>query len=166
MRDFIPLEFRKFIPLIALGMAAFYSMSAAMVMRAPVAAITDSKCDDPKAARPVTPRGKPTEAGLRAAEPVHKCLISCLNDFDDIIDTIRDQRSYDRAKPKLLRRAREHVAQAAKYPKGDVELGQLAKHELFEAMQRHEKSLTRANDAVPEFNKFFHDEVGAILGLR
>ena len=158
---------KQIIPLVAFGSAAMFAVNAAVNMRHAASVINKNgptTSPAPTAASKPAPRGQPTEAGIRAAEPVHKALIRCLNDFDDILDAIRDQPSFERAKPKLLRRAREHAADASKHPKGEMyELGQLARHELFEATKRHEKSLTRAIGAVPELNKFFHDEVGAIL---
>jgi len=160
MRDYLPSEFRKFVPLVALGLAAFYSISAAVTMQRTLPALTSENTDPPKS----SPRGQPSAAAVRAAEPVHKSLIRCMNDMDDILDTIHDDRSFAAAKPKLLQRAREQAALARLHPDGGMtQLGQLAQYEIREASKRHMKSLTRANEAVPALNKFFNDEVGAAL---
>jgi hypothetical protein len=160
MREFIPGEIRKFIPMIAIGLGAFYAMSAAIMMQKTLPALTSETTDAPKP----SPRGQPSAAAMRAAEPVHKSLVRCMNDMDDILDTIHDDRSFAAAKPKLLQRAYEQAAQARLHPDaGMTQVGQLAQYEIREASKRHMKSLTRANEAVPALNKFFNDEVGAAL---
>lgn len=125
--------------------------------------ITKNLPDEP-APEKERPRGKPTEAGVRAAEPVHKSLVRCLNDLDDLLDTIHDEASFAFAKPKLLSRAREQAAQAAMHPNaGMTQLGRAAAYEIQQASNRHMKSLTRAIEAVPAVRDFFEKEMGAIL---
>jgi hypothetical protein len=160
MRDFIPSEIRKFIPLIAIGLGALYAVSAAVTMQRTLPPIANEKSDNPKS----SPRGQPSPAAVRAAEPVHKSLVRCMNDMDDILDTIHNDASFAAAKPKLLKRAREQAALARLHADGGMtQLGQLAQYEIREASKRHAKSLSRAIEAVPGVNVFFNDEVGAAL---
>ena len=87
-----------------------------------------------------------------------------LNDLDDILDTIHDDRTFEAAKPKLMKRAREQAALASLHPNaGMTPLSQLERHEMQQAASRHAKSLSRAMEAVPGLNKWFNDELGAIL---
>lgn len=166
MRDFLPTEIRRFIPLIALGFAAFCTVSAAVQMQKPIAAITKPQSQDP--ASPIqdmsTEADAQSESTPPAAEPVHKSLIRLLNDLDDILDAIHDADSFETAKPKLVSRAREQVALAAHHRNaGMTALSPFAQHELRPAIARHAKCLSRAVEIVPAVNKFFNDELGPIL---
>jgi len=166
MREFVPDDVRKFVPLIAFGMAGFYAASAAMQMQRPIAVIT--KPDDGGAKATIvesdTEGDQQPEAQAPKSEPVHKLLIRMLNDLDDILDTIHDVDSFEAAKPRLLSRAREQRALAERHRNaGMTALNSFAQRELQPAMNRHVKSLTRAVKVVPAVNKFFNDELGPIL---
>ena len=153
----------KYVPLIGVLSALCFTGYGAVNMHIAARAITKN-CPDEPTPEPERPRGKPTEAGMRAAEPIHKSLIRMLNDLDDLLDTIHDDRSFAAVRSKLLNRAREQKAQAALHPNvGLIPLGRVAAHELQQAMRRHDKSLERAVNAVPDVRIFFEKEMAAIL---
>jgi len=156
----------KFVPIVGVLSALLFTGYGAVNMHMAARTITKN-CPDAPEPEPERPRGKPTEAGIRAAEPVHKSLIRCLNDLDDILDTIQDDRTFAAARPKLLGRAREQVAKAQLHPNaGMTPLGRVAAHELQEAVRRHDKSLGRAVIAVPAVRRFFETEMAAILSRK
>jgi len=156
----------KYVPLIGVLSALCFTGYGAVNMHMAARAITKN-CPDCPPPEPDRPRGKPTEAGLRAAEPVHKSLVRMLNDLDDLLDTIDDDRSFAAVRSKLLNRAREQRAQAALHPNvGMMPLGRAAAHELQQAIRRHDKSLERAVSAVPQVRTFFEKEMAAILDAK
>jgi hypothetical protein len=156
----------KFVPIVGVLSALLFTGYGAVNMHMASRAITKN-CPDAPPPEPERPRGKPTEAGLRAAEPVHKSLIRMLNDLDDLLDTIQDDRTFATVRPKLLSRAREQVAQAQLHPNaGMMPLGRVAAHELQQAIRRHDKSLERAIKAVPDVRTFFEKEMAAILSPK
>ena len=57
MRDFIPAEMRKFVPLIAFGLAAFYTVSAAVNMQKTAACITNGKSESCRAGATIAAQG-------------------------------------------------------------------------------------------------------------
>jgi hypothetical protein len=153
----------KYVPLIGVLSALCFTGYGAVNMHMAARTITKN-CPDVPPPEPDRPRGKPTEAGMRAAEPVHQSLIRMLNDLDDLLDTIQDDRSFAAVRSKLLNRAREQKAQAALHPNiGMIPLGRVAAHELQQAIRRHDKSLERAVNAVPEVRVFFEKEMAKIL---
>ena len=46
------------------------------------------------------------QSSQRSSEPVHKVLIRCLGDLDDLLDTVHDPASFAAVKPKILSRMR------------------------------------------------------------
>src|SRR5262245_26855023 len=140
MREFVPDEIRRFVPLIAFGVASFYAVSAAVQMQKPIATITKSHDGGGKATIVESDTdGDPQPKGeTPKAEPVHKSLIRMLNDLDDILDTIQDVDSFEAAKPRLLNRAREQAAIAKQHRNaGMTALDSWARHELQPAINRH-----------------------------
>src|SRR4051812_21322217 len=99
----------KIVPLVSLASAMCFTLYGAVEMNRAGRAITKSLPDTPPASAPERRHGKPTEAGIRAAEPVHRSLIRFMNDLDDQLDTIHDAASFAAAKPKMIRRAREQA---------------------------------------------------------
>ena len=156
----------KFVPIVGVLSALMFTGYGAVNMHMASRAITRN-CPDSPPPEPERPRGKPTEAGIRAAEPVHKSVIRMLNDMDDLLDTIHDDRTFAAARPKLLARAREQVALAQLHPNaGMTQIGRAAAHEMQQAIRRHDKSLERAVQAVPAVRTFFEQELAAILSPK
>ena len=86
------------------------------------------------------PAAAQAQGGQVPNEPVHKSVIRCLSDMDDLLDTIHDPASFALVKPRLLSRAREQKALASANPnQGMSQLSRSAAQEMQKAVNRHTK---------------------------
>ena len=99
-------------------------------------------------------------------EPAYKAVIRCLSDLDDLLDGIVNPATSVTLMPLLLRRVRQHVAQASEHPQGMSKLSGAASQEMQQAMNRHAASLMRANKVAPGVTRFFDHEVAGILNPK
>jgi hypothetical protein len=147
---------QKFIPLISFGVAAIFVSYSAMQFSHVSGNITAKEV--------AAPPPQPAQPSRHPNEPVHRMLIRCLTDVDDLLDTIRNPASFAAAKPKILNRMRQHVAQAGVQPnQGMARLSKTAAQEMQKAMNRHTEALIRANEAAPGVVEFFQKDVAAVL---
>lgn len=169
----------RIIPAVGILIATYFVGSAAVQMSntasaikatTPVtAAVLDNSADQEKPAdRRPQPKPEPNARVIqRPAEPVHKSLIRCLSDLDDLLDTIHDPASFAAAKPKLLARAQEQADYAKAYPgQGMGRLSKPAAKELQVALNRHQASTERAIRAVPAVKPFFENDLAKVLGAK
>jgi hypothetical protein len=153
--------YKMIVPLIGFTVASFFAFRAATNMVDP---LSSQPTATPMNAR-ATPPVAPAREGPR--EPVHKSLIRCLSDLDDLLDTIRDSASFARVKPKLLDRAQLQKNLASAYPnQGMVQLGRAERQELQKAVNRHTASLARACEVVPAVREFFEKDIAALLQAK
>lgn len=147
---------QKLAPLFALVMVAVYFFTAVAKMPNPS---EDGADQTSPAASGV--------ASARNTEPGHLAVVRCLNDMDDLLDTVRDPASFAVVKPKLLSRARQHATQAAKHPNpGLSQMSRAAAKQWEQAANRHTESLARAIGAVPAVGEFFEKDIAAVMKAR
>jgi hypothetical protein len=175
----------KTVPIIGLIAATYFLVSTAFQFPIPpssiapatppgwsrvVSAITDDGRGqpEPQGIKPSDAPPKTTPSGSqRSNEPAYKVLIRCLSDLDDVLDTIHDPATFAAAKPRILGRVRDHVAQVSALANpGMGRLSRSAAKEMQTAMNRHAKSLMEANQSVPGVTAFFDHEVAALLGAN
>jgi hypothetical protein len=166
---------QKIAPLIGLTVGTVFVLNAAIRLPNPLAnqpqpllAPPAAGGGDPPDARPDAPPAPPpapaAQGVRRPNEPAYKAVIRCLGDLDDLLDTVRGPASFAAVKPALLRRARQHAAQASDYPdQGLARLGRAAAREMQQAMNRHTESLARAIQVAPEVRDFFAKDIAAVL---
>jgi hypothetical protein len=146
---------QKMVPLIGILVASFFTFRAA------------KNLPDPLSSQPASPPKTPvakSQGRQPLNEPVHKAVIRCLSDIDDLLDTIHDPASFAAVKPKLLSRAQQQKDLASAHPnQGMTQLGRAEKQEMQKAINRHTQSLTRAIQVVPEVREFFEKDIAAIL---
>src|SRR5689334_22289153 len=111
---------QKIVPLIGLTVATVFVVNAVTQFANPLAnqpqpllAPPAAGADDPPNARPDTSPAPAAQEVRRPNEPAYKAVIRCLGDLDDLLDTVRGPASFAAVKPALLRRARQHAAQAS-----------------------------------------------------
>jgi len=160
----------KIVPLIGLLVATVFAGRAAvqfsdLPITKPATAGPDGS--DPVGTRTKTSPGPAATRGDRNRnEPVYKALIRCLNDLDDLLDSIVNPATFVTVRPLLLSRVRQHVAEASENQQGMAKLSRAASQELQQAMNRHAESLTRANKVAPGVTRFFEHEMAAILNPK
>jgi len=112
-------------------------------------------------ATPADIRGKPTDVS------VHRSVIRCLGDLDDLLDTVHDPASFEAVKPKLLDRMRQQTALAVAHPgQGMVGMSRSAALATQKAMDRHTEAVVRANEVAPAVTDFFTNDVAAVLNAK
>jgi len=100
----------------------------------------------------------------RTDEPAYKLLIRCLNDVDNLLDTVKDAASFEAVKPRILRRMRQHKEIGKSHPEqGMTQLSKTAAKEFEKAINRHAVSLIRADSVAPGVQDFFKKEVAPIM---
>jgi hypothetical protein len=161
---------KKYIPLIAIGMAAFYMYRASnLIALAPGSGPTvayDGGAGN-NARSTVQPQAKTARATSSSDEPAYKSVVRCLTDLDDILDSITGPASFAAAKPKLLNRMRQQVALVAEHGnQGMQQMGKTAQKEMAKASNRHTESLMRADKVAPGVVKFFEKEMAAVLNSK
>jgi hypothetical protein len=91
-------------------------------------------------------------------------VVRFLGDIDDLLDTVHDSDSFTAVKPKLLARAREQAALAARHPnQGMSSMSPAAASQWQKAASRHAESLARASQVEPAVADFFASDLAAIL---
>jgi hypothetical protein len=160
---------QKFAPLVGFAVATLFVSYSALQFSGISASLTQKQPADPPATRPnaaARPEA-PRPAAARPHEPAYKAVIRCLSDMDDLLDTIDGPASFAAVKPKLLRRARQHAAQASEYPdQGLARLSKAAAKEMQKAMNRHTQALARAIRVAPEVRDFFEKDIAAVLKAK
>jgi hypothetical protein len=147
-------------PLIGITVASFFALRAAMNMVDPLAVQPTAPSRNSRATPPVVT----TSGGQLPQEAVHKAVIRCMSDMDDLLDTIHDSASFARVRPKLLSRAQLQKNSASAYPgQGMVQLSRAQRLEMQQAVNRHTASLARACQVVPAVREFFEKDIAAIL---
>src|SRR4051812_7766537 len=85
---------QRIIPLISFGVAALFVSYSAMQFSGVSATLTQNQVADPPVTRPNTKSDTPRPATARPNEPAYKSVIRCLNDMDDLLDTVHDAASF------------------------------------------------------------------------
>jgi hypothetical protein len=154
----------KIVPLISFSVATFFVCYSIYQFSALPINLSGNPLATPVASGPPQKQPSAAPGGQRANVPVHKALIRCLSDIDDLLDMISDPASFELVKPKILDRVRKHMAQALAQPnKGMGKLNWTAAKELEKATNRHMAAVVRANNVAPGVATFFQKEVGAVL---
>lgn len=166
----------KYAPLIGLSLAGLYLFQASSSLSvSPTAPPPPASADFSEVGRQFTaptkaipePRPAPARGGSGRGEPAYKSMVRCLNDLDDLLDTIKGPGSFAAVKPKLLDRVRQQAALAAEHPnQGGSQLSRAASLEVQKATNRHTKALIRANTVAPGVTDFFAKEVAAVLNVK
>ena len=151
---------QKVVPLIGIIVATFFTFRVAKNLPDPLSSHPVS----PLKTSPATPPVATSQGGQPPNEPVHKAVIRCLSDMDELLDTIHDPASFAAVKPKLLDRARQQRDLALANPnQGMSRLGRAEKLEMQKAVNRHSQSLARAIEVAPAVRELFEKDIAAIL---
>lgn len=154
---------KQYIPLIALGLAAFYMYRASDLIKV-AGEVQSNSPNVSNGNKPTEPRAAAAPVTTKSNEPAFKSLIRCLSDVDDILDRITGPASFATAKPKILDRMRQQAALAKANPnQGMSQLSKAASKEFSKAVNRHTESMIRANSVAPGVTTFFENEVAAIM---
>jgi hypothetical protein len=103
----------------------------------------------------------------RSDEPAYKLLIRCLNDVDNLLDTVKDPASFEAVKPRILRRVRQHKEVGQSHPEqGMTQLSKSAAAEFEKAIKRHAASVIRAESVAPAVTDFFKNEVRPVMEAK
>jgi hypothetical protein len=162
----------KYIPLLGLALAAFYMFRVSNELSKTADAIAPGANDvaianKPDAPPAPAPKAAPARADSVRDEPAYKSVIRCLNDVDDILDTITNQATFAAAKPKLLNRVRQQAALAAQHSnQGMTQMSRAASKEMQKAVNRHTASVMRADSAVRGVVAFFEKDVAAAMNQK
>jgi hypothetical protein len=152
----------KILPLIGVAVATgFVGYAGVQFSGIP---ITDPADDAGKAAQ-VRPKA-PQRTAADDEEPPYKALIRCINDLDDLLDSIVNPATFQTVKPLMLKRVRRHVAEMEEREHGMGELSRDAAREMQQAIKRHAASLARANSVAPGVNDFFSQHLAAVLNPK
>jgi hypothetical protein len=153
----------KIAPLIGVAVASFFAFRVAMNLQSPLGSVPETLPSTSQAA----PRAESAHRSQHAIEPAYMAVIHCLGDMDDLLDTVHDPASFAVIKPKLLSRAKQHVALASEYPnQGMTQLSRPAAIEMQQAANRHTESLARAIQAAPAVSGFFEKDIAAIMTAK
>ena len=156
----------KYIPLIALSVAAFYMYRASDLIKV-AAEVQAPDTNVGNGNKPTEQKVARAPSATKSNEPAYKSVVRCLGDLDDILDGITSPASFAAAKPKLLNRVRQQAALAAEHPnQGMTQLSKAAAKEMSKAANRHTESMIRANNIAPGVAAFFEKEVAAVLDQK
>jgi len=154
---------QKVLPFIGIMVATFFTFRAANNLPNPLS----SQPASPPKTSPATLPVATSQGSQSANEPVHKAVIHCLSDMDDLLDTIQDPASFAAVKPQLLSRAQQQRDQASAYPnQGMTRLSRADKQEMQKAVNRHTQALARAIQVAPAVRGFFEKDIAAILQAK